>query len=205
MTTITAWKAVRPDGTTRNGFSWDVGVGGHIRSDDNIDPHNAGACPTQEGDGLCLAKTWAGAASAGFPTQRCLVVKFDDSQVLGQDPDKWRVAGVVSVVSVYDAQGLLRGGFGNGADLSGADLSGANLSRADLSGADLSGANLSRADLSRANLSGANLSGADLYGADLSGADLSRADLSRTNLYGANLYGANLYGVDLSGANGVSR
>jgi len=166
-----AWKAVRPDGTTRKGFSWEVGIGGTVQSDHNINPDNTSTCPTREGDGLCIAKTWQGAASAGFATSRCLIVEFNAAQVIAEDDNKIRVAGPVTVMDVYDAQALLRAGCGADSHLSGADLS----------GADLSGANLSRA-----TLSGADLSGADLYGADLYGANLARADLARADLSGAN-------------------
>ena len=167
------------------------------------------ACPSAEGDGICIAKTISGAQSGSgrFGKSTGLLVAYLPADLLAEETDKLRVkrawvADVFDPVRALTLSGAdLSGADLSGADLSGANLSGANLSRADLSGADLSGANLSGADLSRANLSGADLSGANLSGANLSGADLSGANLSRANLSRANLSGAYLSGADLSGAN----
>ena len=139
------WKAVRPDLTTRNGFRWYPGT--TVRSDHNLDPTNTDVCPRQEGDGLCIAKTWAGAASAGFPTLSCVLLTYDPDQVIAEDDDKIRVRGPVHVGDVFDAQALLRAGFGRDADLRNADLRGANLWDANLGGANLEGANLRGANL----------------------------------------------------------
>jgi len=202
------FKSVRPDGTTRNGLNWNVPSGTVIRADHNLDPINTGACPTREGDGITVAKTWHGAALAGWPTQRCCTITVEPDDILGEDEHKLR-ARAVTVGEWYDAQQLLRndcgtranlteadlsGAYLSGAYLSGANLSGAYLSGANLSGAYLSGAYLSRADLTRANLFGAYLSGANLSGAYLSGAYLSRADLSGANLSRADLTRAYLSG-----------
>jgi hypothetical protein len=156
----TFWKAVRPDLTTKHGQKWYPGT--TVRADHNLDPSNTGPCPTREGDGLCLAKTWKGAASAGHPTVTCYEITIDSAQILAEDDDKVRISGEITIGDPYDATALLRQGFG----------ARANLHRADLSGADLSGADLSGANLYGADLSGANLYGANLYGADLSGANL---------------------------------
>ncbi len=163
------------------------------------------ACPSAEGDGICIAKTISGAQSGSgrFGKSTGLLVAYLPADLLAEETDKLRVkrAWVADVFDPVRALTLSRADLSGanlsgaylsgadlyGADLSGANLSGANLSRANLYGADLSGANLSRANLSRANLSGAYLSGADLSRADLSGANLSGANLSRANLSGANL------------------
>ena len=186
-------KSTRPDLTTRGGYQWPL-PGGVAQCDpDQIIRDNRDQCPAAPGDGLCVALTWRGMRSGGFPARTMLLVAWSSVDELS-DPDVHKVrVSRVHVVALVDGERLLCE-VGSGADLSGANLSGANLY-----GADLSGANLSRADLSGADLSRANLSGADLYGADLSGANLSGADLSGANLYGANLSGANLSRANLYG------
>ena len=182
--TRTAWRSVHPDLRSSHGYRWPFP--GH----DAVAPLPDGAeftsgdpCPQFVGDGLCLAKTWRGAASGGIPAITCLLVEFDDGDVLGEDDDKVRVSSC-RVVDVFDAPALLRDGWGKGAYLTGADLTRADLTGATLYGATLYGANLTRADLtgaylSRADLTGATLSGADLSGAYLYGATLSGADITR--------------------------
>ena len=192
------WKVVRPDGRTFGDFRWPF-KGVVKASARAIEKDNTGPCPSRAGDGLCLAKTWAGAASGGIPAVTGLAIAYRKADVLGSSADKLRVK-ACHVLGVLDLQRLIRERRAEKAN-----LSGANLSRADLSGANLPGANLSWVSLSRAHLPGANLLGAKLYGAglsraDLSGANLSRADLSRANLSGADLSRANLSGADLSGA-----
>ena len=192
------WKAVRPDLTTNHGFRWWPGT--VVESVDNIDPGNTGVCPAREGDGLCVAKTWKGAGSAGFPTSTCVVVYFDPADVAAEDDDKLRVVGPVHVGAPFDAQAILRAGFGEAAVLSYAVLRGADLRYADLSGADLRYADLSYANLSGADLRYAVLSGADLRYAVLSGAVLRYAVLSGAVLRGAVLRYAVLSDADLSDA-----
>ena len=198
-------KSVRPDLMTDYGFRWAL-PGGSSRSDHNLSAVNAGACPEEPGDGLCVATTWRGMASGGIPAITLLLVAYRSVDVVGRDDiaGKLRLRGDVAVVRLIDGARLVResgceadlgGADLGGADLRVADLRGADLSRADLRGADLDGANLSGADLRWADLRGADLRGADLRGADLDGANLSRASLSRADLDGANLreaVGANL-------------
>ena len=141
------FKSVRPDGTTRNGLDWNVPTGTVIRVDHAVaDDDDGHVCPTHEGDGITIAKTWRGAALAGWSTQRCCTVTVDPADVLAEDSDKMRVR-AVTVGEWYDAVGLLRRGFGAGADLARANLTRANLAGADLAGADLAGANLAGAYL----------------------------------------------------------
>ena len=181
MVKLTAWRAVHPDLRSSNGFRWPFPDKKAVAPlPEGFEFTRGNPCPGFVGDGLCLAKTWAGAASGGIPAITCLEVTYKPEHVLGEDADKVRVS-ECRVVEVFDAAGLVRDGWMSGANLSRANLTGANLSMANLYGANLTGANLSRANLyganlSRANLSGANLSGADLSGADLSGANLSGAD-----------------------------
>jgi len=111
-----------------------------------------------------LAKTWRGAASGFIPAVTCLLVEFDQADVLGEDDDKIRVSRC-QVVDVFDGPALIRGGWCRGANLRGANLRDAYLGGAYLYGADLYGA----------DLYGADLYGADLYGADLRGAYLRDA------------------------------
>ena len=170
-TTITeghrlGWKAVRPDLTTTHGYRWPWP--GNIAKPHPTDREmtTTGECPRFEGDGLCLALDFAGAASGSIPAITILVVSFDPSHVLFEDTSKMRVS-ECAVVDVVDLPAKIR---------SEAVLTRAYLSRADLSGADLSGAYLYGADLTRADLSRADLSRAYLSRADLSGANLSRAN-----------------------------
>src|SRR5271166_6343008 len=153
-----AWKAVDVDFTTRDGFQWPF-PGNEVRSDDAIMVDNHTPCPEQTGDGLCLAKTFAGAAARGKSTHTVLVCSYLARDVLGQDDNKLRVR-CCTVVLLWDAHKVLQRG------------SGANLSRADLRGAYLSGAYLRCADLSCADLRGADMRGAYLSGAYLRCADL---------------------------------
>ena len=119
--------------------------------------------PQFDGDGMCVAHTYAGLGSGGHRALCLLLVAYDTADVLGEGGGKVRVSRAF-VVERLDGEQVIRD-HGAGANLNGAYLTGA-----DLTGADLNGANLARA-----NLNGANLTGADLAGADLAGAD--RADL----------------------------
>ncbi len=145
-------KTVRADLSTSNGYRWPypgswAEASGPFNTDD-LDP-----CPTAVGDGLCVAWTYRGMASASVPARTLLLVAYSSRDVLGGDRDKVRVTRA-RVVELLDGDAVAR-----------ADLSGAYLSRANLYGANLYGADLSRAYLSGANLYGANLSGANLSGA----------------------------------------
>lgn len=205
---------VRPDFTSHGGYRWPFPGNWAYPRPSQLEMTTGGACPQFDGDGLCLAKTWKGAASAGIPAVVALLCHYHADDVLGEDADKLRVRKAF-VAEVFDPQALIRAGFCAGADLREAclrqaDLRGADLCEADLSGADLAGAyltwanlygaSLGGADLRRADLAGANLRRADLYGADLRRADLTRAYLGGAYLSGANLSGANLAGADLTGA-----
>ena len=202
------WRAVHPDLRSRDGYRYPF-PGQWADAGGPILDHNS-ACPRQSGDGLCVAKTWRGAASGGIPATTVLLVGYDQVDVYGEDDDKVRV-GAMLVLDVIDVAAMARRANLSGANLAGANLFGADLSGADLSGANLAGANLFGADLSGANLAGANLFGANLSGAYLSGAYLAGANLARAYLAGANLaranlaraylFGAYLFGANLSGAN----
>jgi hypothetical protein len=176
---------VHPDLRSSRGFRWPFpGNEAVAPLPDGAEFTHGNPCPKFVGDGLCLAKTWRGAASGSIPAITCLLVEFAPADVLGEDDDKVRVSRC-RVVDVFDAPALIRDGWCQGANLRGADLRGANLRGADLWDADLRGA---------------DLRGADLWDADLRGADLWDADLRGANLLGANLRGANLRDADLRGA-----
>jgi len=192
---VLGWRAVTPDLRSKHGHRdyvgwWTVCDPAEIRRD------NRGACPDAEGDGVCIAHNYEGAASGGVPCSTVAIVAYRSADLLG--PESFGVCGLGGlpskvrtsarfVVGVVDFARLLRAGHGRDADLSDADLSDADLHNANLSNADLSNANLRYADLY-----GANLSNADLYNADLSDADLHNANLHNANLYDADLSGANL-------------
>jgi uncharacterized protein YjbI with pentapeptide repeats len=211
-------RVVNPDFTSSRGFRWPFPGSWAEASGPFLD--HRGPCPRAEGDGICVARSWRGMASAGIPAITVLLVGWRDADRLGEGADKVR-ARRVFVVDVTTVGAMLKvREVGEGADLHGSNLGGVNLRGADpgsanLSYADLHDANLRGANLGSANLYGANLSSADLryadlryadlrYSdlrcADLSGADLRDANLRGANLGDANMNGANLYGANLSSA-----
>ena len=178
-------KSVRPDLRTYGGYQWPW-PGQTAACDPNaLVPANRDACPSQEGDGLCVATSWRGMASGGIPASTMLLVAYASSEVLGGDTENGKLRlPRVAVVAVVDGLRLLRES-GAGADLTDASLAYVNLTYADLR----------RANLTGADLRDANLRDADLRDADLRDADLRDADLRRANLRGADLFGANLTGA----------
>ena len=130
---LLAWRVVRPDGRSRNDFLWKFkGVMSCARA--NILKDNTGPCPQQEGDGLCLAKTWAGAASGGIAAITGLAVTYRPRDILGENREKLRVRRCV-VLGPIDLHRSIRAGKGRGANLGGANLRRANLGGANLYGA----------------------------------------------------------------------
>ena len=97
-------KSVHPDLRTYGGYQWPYP--GHTAECDpgRLVPENTGACPSQIGDGLCVATSARGMASGGIPARTLLLVAYASGEVLGWD----------------DAEGNLRG-----ANLTGADLTSA--------------------------------------------------------------------------------
>ena len=127
MTRLTAWRAVHPDLRSSRGFRWPwPGNEAVAPLPDGAEFTHRNPCPKFVGDGLCLAKTWRGAASGSIPAITCLLVEFAPADVLGEDDDKVRVSRC-RVVDVFDAPALIRDGWCQGADLRGANLRGANL------------------------------------------------------------------------------
>lgn len=140
MAKLTAWRAVHPDLRSSNGFRWPFpGKKAVAPLPEGREFTRGNPCPEFVGDGLCLAKTWRGAASGGIPAITCLEVTYRPEHVLGEDGDKVRVS-ECRVVEVFDAAGLIRDGWMATADLSGANLTGAYLSGANLTRANLTGA-----------------------------------------------------------------
>jgi uncharacterized protein YjbI with pentapeptide repeats len=191
------WKVVAPDLRSYKGFQW---PSSGIVTAKNVNELNAGSCPSYEGDGLCVALTWAGAAAGGRSAFTGLVLAYCQEDMLGRDPTKIRVR-ACQVLGLLDLQRLLREGHGQGANFQGANFRGADLQGANFQGANLQGADLQRAYLQVADLQGADLRGADLWGANLQGADLQGANLQGANLRGANFPGANFRGANLLEAN----
>ena len=140
-------KSVHADLRTTHDYTWPL-PGNVAECDPNrIVTDNDGACPDQEGDGLCVAKTWRHMASGGISARTILLVAYHSTDILGSeiDGDKLR-ASKVHVVALIDGERLLREA-GRDANLQRANLEGANLEGANLQGADLRGANLQDADL----------------------------------------------------------
>jgi hypothetical protein len=172
---LTAWRAVHPDLRSSNGFRWPFpGKKAVAPLPEGRYFTRGNPCPEFVGDGLCLAKTWAGAASGGIPAITCLEVTYKPEHVLGEDADKVRVS-ECRVVELFDAAGLIRDGWMAGSDLSGSDLRGSDLSYSDLRYSNLRGSNLSGSDLRSSDLRGSDLSYSDLRGSDLRYFDLRGA------------------------------
>ena len=152
-----AIKSTRTDFTTRNGYRWPFP--GNATEYMALDDHDS-SCPRRVGDGLCVATTWAGMASGGYPAITLLLVAYRSLEARSGEPGKLRVPQAF-VVDLIDGARLVRE-HGKGADLLDADLRGANLRGANLRGADLRGANLRDADLRGADLRDADLRGANL-------------------------------------------
>ena len=139
-TTRTAWRACHPDLRSSHGYRWPwPGNEATAPLPDGAEFTRGESCPQFVGDGLCLAKTWRGAGSGSIPAITCLLVEFDQSDVLGEDDHKIRVSRC-RVLDVFDGPALIRDGWCHGADLYGANLGYA----ADLWGADLRYANANK-------------------------------------------------------------
>jgi len=181
-----AIKTVRADFRTKHDFVWPF-PGRVARAQGPFLDHN-GSCPSQQGDGICVATTWEGMASGGVPASTLLLVAYRNIDLLGaSDYGKLRVKAAkvidlvdgIRLVSAFGERANLRSANLRSADLRSADLSFADLRFANLSSANLRSADLSSADLSFADLRSANLRSANLRSANLSSADLSFADLPR--------------------------
>ncbi|MDP9075418.1 MAG: pentapeptide repeat-containing protein, partial [Actinomycetota bacterium] len=184
-----AFRSVHPDLTSSHGFRWPfpgqwAEAAGPFTGTPGAAPQHRNPCPGQPGDGLCLARTTAGAASGGIKVAGTgLICAYLETDLLGGDADKWRVkkawvAEVIGTLTELIGYADLRYADLGGANLRGADLGGANLGYANLGYANLRYANLRYANLGGANLRYADLRGANLRGADLGGADLGSADLA---------------------------
>lgn len=168
--------------TKRAGHAFSWPSEGWVEAPGPILEHESVA-PAARGDGLCVAFTWAGMATAPLVPDELLLVAYADADRLSVRDDQTARVRRAYVLEEIDGLRLLR------ERSLGANLMGARLELADLRGACFYGADLSRSILDRANLAGASLYGANLAGARMPGADLSGADLRRTNLTSANLMG----------------
>ena len=191
---VLGWRSINPDGTStsrRDGYRWpDPGNWTPRETADRADV----ACS----HGLHVARTWAGASSAG-PIRAALLVAYRPGDVAHVDAHKVRVDQAL-VLARFDPVAPIRAGWMAGANLRDANLRDANLGDANLRDADLGGADLGGANLRGANLRGAYLGGTYLRDADLRGTYLRDADLRGANLGGANLGAAYLRGAYLGGA-----
>jgi hypothetical protein len=144
-----AFRAVRADLRSRNEFrypwpgQWATAPGPIHKHDD--------PCPSAPGDGLCIAKTFHGAAQGGIPFSTMLIVGYARRDVLAEDDHKVRVRKMY-VADVVEIATLLQYADLRSADLQSADLRSANLRSADLRSADLRSANLRFATYSQLTL-----------------------------------------------------
>ena len=153
---ILGWRSIGVDGTSRDGYRWPEPGQWTVREDaDRADV----ACS----HGLHVARTWAGASSAGS-IRDALLVAYRPTDVAHVDAHKVRVDQAL-VLARFDPAALIRAGLFRDANLRGANLRDADLGGADLWGADLRGANLRYANLWGANLGAANLRAAGLWDA----------------------------------------
>lgn len=146
-------KSVRPDLRTREGFRWAFPGRVSRVPKAGICYNNTGTCPARAGDGLCVATTYAGMASGGYPARTLLLLAVRSGDVIAEDADKARVSAALTV-DVLDGEEYAR------IHLYGANLTAANLNDAYLTAANLTGANLAHANLNGAYLTAANLRGA---------------------------------------------
>lgn len=164
---VLGWRNTNPDLISRDDFQWAwPGSWTHAPNDGrDLSRYFLGqACPSRFVGGICVAKTWNGAASGGVTSAVCLIVAYRTVDVLGETFDKIRVCKALSL-AVIDTQRLIRS----------ANLRGANLRYANLRYANLRGANLSYTNLSYTNLSNTDLSNAHLRNTDLSNTNLRYA------------------------------
>ena len=137
---VLGYRACHRDLRSRNGFRWAF-PGQWTEAAGPILDHE-GACPNDEGDGICIARTLSGAGSGGIPGGTYLLVAYSPTDVLGEDANKVRVKRALTL-DVFTFAAFI----GPGADLRDANLYGVDLGGANLRGADLWGANLGGADL----------------------------------------------------------
>ena len=144
---LLGWRSIGVDGTSRNGYRWPDP--GQWTARENADRADV-ACS----HGLHVARTWAGASSAGS-IRAALLVAYRPGDVAHVDAHKVRVDQAL-VLARFDPVAPIRAGWMAGANLRDADLRGASLGAADLRAADLRGANLRGAYLGGASLGGAS-------------------------------------------------
>ena len=138
------FRAVHPDLRSKNGYRYPW-PGSWAEAPGPIQKHSD-PCPQAEGDGLCVAKSFRGAAMGGIPFSTFLLVGVTKRDVLGEDADKIRVRRMY-IADVISLATIIRGADLRDANLTSANLRGANLRDADLRGAYLRGADLRGADL----------------------------------------------------------
>lgn len=144
-----------------------------------------GVTPQAPGDGLCVAFTWAGMATAPLTADGLLLVAFAEADRLSpaDDPHTARLRRCFVVTELEGRDVLAQRSLG-------VDLRGARAELMDLTGACFFGADLTDAMFKQTKLIGASLYGATLTRANLQHADLRGADLRYASLAGANLAGA---------------
>lgn len=121
---------------------------------------NGNPCPSVPGDGLCVARSWSGAASGAISGDHILLVGYRPNDVLADDRyNKLRVKSAL-VIERFKFRDLIN--EANSGELQYLNLSNVLLIRADLSDTNLQGSNISGARLTGANLTVANLTGANL-------------------------------------------
>lgn len=85
---LTAWRVVRPDFTSHGGYRWPFPGQWAHPTPTGREMTTGGPCPQFDGDGLCLAKTWRGAASAGITAVVALLCDYDPADDDDDDIDE---------------------------------------------------------------------------------------------------------------------
>jgi hypothetical protein len=111
------WKAVEGDLSSTNGYRYKLGDW-NVAS--NPIKENTDACPTSgtDGDGLCIARNFYGAAQGGRSCRTILICAYLQADILGQDDSKLRVSKLfVPDWGLWSIEVLARGACLRGADL----------------------------------------------------------------------------------------
>ncbi len=119
-------RACHADFTSNYGFRWSF-PGHWCEAPGPLLLHDD-ACPRYKGDGICVARTWAGMASGWISADLVLLVGWCDTT-------KMRVKRAFVIDATTSAALLAERCDDEPLDLRGANLEGANLSRANLEGA----------------------------------------------------------------------
>ncbi len=146
------WKAVEIGLTTRNGFQYWLGKWAKAKLPEGEEFTTCEPGPSFDGDGICIATTFAGAASSMRPAAVAIYCGYYSKDVLGGCYGKVRVKKLYVYPQVFDVAKMLREGMGKYCNFAFANFSGMDLNGSDLRGAKLTWANLCKTNMQRTYL-----------------------------------------------------